>query len=77
MDDDCRSSNGAEYGSRAYQSVAEVLSGGTVGVGSLNNTHRDVVDTSSLDEVNDKHGGKACNLVTVQQFERVVYKANV
>lgn len=57
----------------SYQGVAEVLGGGTVGVGGLDNTNRDVVDASRLDEVDNVHGGKSSNLVSVQQLEGVVY----
>lgn len=57
----------------SYQGVAEVLGGGTVGVGGLDNTDRDIVNASRLDKVDNVHGSESSNLVSVQQLEGVVY----
>lgn len=57
----------------SYQGVAEVLGGGAVGVGGLDNTDGDIVNASRLDEIDDVHGGESSNLVSVQQLEGVVY----
>lgn len=57
----------------SYQSVAEVLGGGTVGIGGLDNTNRDIVNASRLDKVDNVHGSETSNLISIQQLEGVVY----
>lgn len=56
-----------------YQGVAEVLGRGSVSVCSLDNTDLDAVNTGSLDKVDNEHGSKTGNLVTIQQLEGAIY----
>lgn len=54
---------------KTYQNIFKIVRRATVCIGSLYNTNVDRVDTSCSYELDDEHGCKTGNLVTIKQFE--------
>lgn len=56
-----------------YQNLGEVVGRTTVGIGSLNNTNLDRINTSLLNKFSNEKGSKARDFITIQKPKSTIF----